>query len=120
MRTLLVHIDGEVEPGDIVIISASDRHRGGSSNARAHVRPTRDSIQVINGRKEVVEDKASMRDLVDMIAREIATHWGAGFSARVRNDHEIVVQCESSSQDVNFSSTIEGSKRQTVTIEDLA
>jgi hypothetical protein len=120
MRTLLVRIEGDVEPGDLVILQASDRYRGGQSNARAHVRQLRpDRIEVVNGKKTIVEDKAELSELVAMIAREIG-HWGAGFSARQRNGNEIVVQCETSSQDVNFSYTVEGSMRQTVTIEELA
>ena len=119
MRTLLVRVDGELEPGDLVILQCSDRFRGGQSNARAHVRETRDSIQVVNGKKQIVEDKATMRDLLQMMVQQIATQWGAGFSARVRNDHELVVQCAEGAH-LNFYYTVEGSKKQTVSIEDLA
>jgi hypothetical protein len=120
MRTLLVRIEGEVEPGDIVILQASDRYRGGQSNARADVRQPVDRIELVNGKKEVVESRQTLSDVVAAIVREIGSHWGAGFSARQRNGNELVLQCESNSQEVNFSCTIEGSKKQTVTIEDLA
>jgi hypothetical protein len=121
MRTLLVRIDGDVEPGDIVILQCADRYRGGQSNARAHVRQLRpDRIEVVNGTKTIVEDKPELSELVAMIAREIGSRWGSGFSARQRNANEIVVQCETNSQEVNFSYTIEGSKKQRVTIEELA
>ena len=120
MRTLLVRVEGEVEPGDLVILQCSDRYRGGQSNARAHVRQPRERVETVNGHRVVVEDRSTMNDLVAMLAREIGSRWGAGFSARQRNANELIVQIESNSQDVNFFYTIEGSKKQVVTIEDLA
>jgi hypothetical protein len=123
MRTLLVRIDGEVENGDLVILQCSSRIPGGQagqSNARGDVRAQPDRIEVINGHKTIVEDKPKMADLVAKLASEINFHWGAGFHARQRNEHEIVVQIEGFSQDVVFSHTIEGSMKQTVSIEDLA
>lgn len=121
MRTLLVRIDGDVEPGDLVILQASDRYRGGQSAARANVRqPRPDRIELRDGVKTIVEDKPILSELVSALAREISGHWGAGFHAKARNGNELVIMVESNSQDVNFSYVIEGSKKQTVTIEDLA
>jgi hypothetical protein len=119
MRTLLVRIDGEIEPGDVIILQCSDRYRGGQSNARAHVREPIDSIQVVNGHKQVVESRATMNDLLDMMVHAVNTQWGMGFTARKRNDHELVVQCVEGGH-LNFYYSIEGSRKQTVTIEDFA
>jgi hypothetical protein len=120
MRTLLVRIEGEVEPGDIVILQCADRYRGGQSNARADVRQPQERIATVNGSRVVVTDTPKLSDLVGTIAREVNARWGGGFSARQRNDHELVVQCETGSQEVNFTYTIEGSRKQTVSIEELA
>jgi hypothetical protein len=120
VRTLLIHIDGEVEPGDKVILQCSDRYRGGQSNARADVPQPRKRIEEVNGHDTIVTMKTSLSDVIGMITRAINGQWGAGFSARQRNDNELIVQCESSSQEVNFHYTIEGSMKQTITIEDLA
>ena len=120
MRTLIIRIEGEVEPGDLVILSAADRYRGGQTNARAHARPARDRIEVVNGHKTIVEDSPRLVEIVDMIVHEISSHWGAGFAAKKRNDNELVLQCETNSQDVNVFSSISGSMKQKVTIEDLA
>jgi hypothetical protein len=119
MRTLIVRVEGEVEPGDLVILQCSDRYRGGQNNARAHVREPRDTIEVIDGRKQFVERRDTIRNLLDMMAAQVNGNWGSGyFSAKVRNDNELVVQCMDGSQ-LNFDYSTEGSKKQTVTIEDL-
>jgi hypothetical protein len=120
MRTLLVRVEGEVEPGDLVILQFSDRYRGGQSNARGHVRPTRDTIEVVNGHKQIVEHRDTLKDVLSMIVHQVNSQWGSGhFTAKQRNDNEIVIQALEGSG-LNFYYSLEGSKKQTVTIEDLA
>ena len=122
MRTLLVTIDGDLEVGDLVMLQCSDRLRGGQSNAWGLVRQQgQDRIEVVNGQKTIVEaPKPHMRDVIAAMVRDINAHWGNAFTAKQRNDHELVVQCETAVQDVRFYYTVEGSKKQSVTIEDLA
>jgi hypothetical protein len=120
MRTLLMRVEGEVEPGDLVILQFSDRYRGGLSNARGHANPPRDSIEVVNGHKQVVEQRDTIKDVLMRMVGQINSQWGVSwFTAKVRNDNEIILQCLDGSS-LNFSYQLEGSKKQTVTIEDLA
>jgi hypothetical protein len=117
-----VKIEGELEPGDLVLLQCSNRIYGGQSNAWGLARQMgSDRIEVVNGHKTVVEaEKPQIREIIAAIVRDVNAHWGGGITARQRNDNELVVQCETSVQNANFYYTIEGSKKQSVTIEDLA
>src|SRR5206468_3273493 len=116
MKTVLVHVEGELKAGDILMVSWSNIHAGGRNTARYDVPQPLDTIQEVNGEKKVVTQFPTMAEAV----RNLANMAGRfdGYSARQRNERELVIQCSDSSDQVRFWGESTGD--QVITVEDLA
>jgi len=114
MKTVLVKIEGELKPGDMLIVS-HEHPRGGRGNARFDVPPEIDRIVTVNGHKTVETTKTTMREAISRLVTE-ANKWD-GFKAVQRNDNEFVVQCSDAVDVVKFFNYSTGGQK--VTIEEL-
>lgn len=91
MRTVIVHVCGEIVPGDIVILSRRPDRGGGQSNARCDV-VKGDTIESVVGR------------MVD----EVNRHWGGPeYQARITSAGKFVIQCSDAVDAGTFLSTSE-------------